>query len=214
MRGEYGCQESFYSLQPELPPRARRIQISAGDAADLQGTTSACAENTDQLLPMIEHGRNYLRVRGEYRYRISGESSKQELPPRARRILGPGRGRRRTLGTTSACAENTPGAASRSCAIWNYLRVRGEYPFDWAIGRTPWELPPRARRIQYELDVAELRNGTTSACAENTRSCHRIQYWCRNYLRVRGEYQPGKILSNKTVELPPRARRILAGAWF
>ena len=54
----------------------------------------------------------------------------------------------------------------------NYLRVRGEYPFDWAIGRTPWELPPRARRIQYELDVAELRNGTTSACAENTLHYH------------------------------------------
>ena len=172
MRGEYGCQESFYSLQPELPPRARRIQISAGDAADLQGTTSACAENTDQLLPMIEHGRNYLRVRGEYLSATVPAEAFDELPPRARRILGPGRGRRRTLGTTSACAENTPGAASRSCAIWNYLRVRGEYPFDWAIGRTPWELPPRARRIQYELDVAELRNGTTSACAENTLHYH------------------------------------------
>ena len=86
VRGEYPKQCHKERLIRELPPRARRIQISAGDAADLQGTTSACAENTDQLLPMIEHGRNYLRVRGEYRYRISGESSKQELPPRARRI--------------------------------------------------------------------------------------------------------------------------------
>ena len=73
----------------------------------------------------------------------------------------------------------------------NYLRVRGEYPFDWAIGRTPWELPPRARRIRFIIILAFPFRGTTSACAENTRSCHRIQYWCRNYLRVRGEYSSG-----------------------
>ena len=136
------------------------------------GTTSACAENTRYGNDLTTMWGNYLRVRGEYLSATVPAEAFDELPPRARRILGPGRGRRRTLGTTSACAENTPGAASRSCAIWNYLRVRGEYPFDWAIGRTPWELPPRARRIQYELDVAELRNGTTSACAENTLHYH------------------------------------------
>ena len=50
---------------------------------------------------------NYLRVRGEYRYRISGESSKQELPPRARRIPPVQRVEVVRYGTTSACAENT-----------------------------------------------------------------------------------------------------------
>ena len=69
VRGEYERISRYTATGLELPPRARRIQISAGDAADLQGTTSACAENTDQLLPMIEHGRNYLRVRGEYAIR-------------------------------------------------------------------------------------------------------------------------------------------------
>ena len=53
----------------ELPPRARRIQPVLPKNWFVQGTTSACAENTDQLLPMIEHGRNYLRVRGEYAIR-------------------------------------------------------------------------------------------------------------------------------------------------
>ena len=172
VRGEYERISRYTATGLELPPRARRIRLPRIILFSSTGTTSACAENTDQLLPMIEHGRNYLRVRGEYLSATVPAEAFDELPPRARRILGPGRGRRRTLGTTSACAENTPGAASRSCAIWNYLRVRGEYPFDWAIGRTPWELPPRARRIQYELDVAELRNGTTSACAENTLHYH------------------------------------------
>ena len=188
MRGEYGCQESFYSLQPELPPRARRIQISAGDAADLQGTTSACAENTATGSAANPQSRNYLRVRGEYLSATVPAEAFDELPPRARGILGPGRGRRRTLGTTSACAENTPGAASRSCAIWNYLRVRGEYPFDWAIGRTPWELPPRARRIRFIIILAFPFRGTTSACAENTHSGSGRGDCLQNYLRVRGEY--------------------------
>ena len=147
VRGEYEVFQHRATNGEELPPRARRIQISAGDAADLQGTTSACAENTATGSAANPQSRNYLRVRGEYLSATVPAEAFDELPPRARRILGPGRGRRRTLGTTSACAENTPGAASRSCAIWNYLRVRGEYPFDWAIGRTPWELPPRARRI-------------------------------------------------------------------
>ena len=86
MRGEYEVFQHRATNGEELPPRARRIQISAGDAADLQGTTSACAENTRYGNDLTTMWGNYLRVRGEYRYRISGESSKQELPPRARRI--------------------------------------------------------------------------------------------------------------------------------
>ena len=73
------------------------------------------------------------------------------------------------------------------------------------------ELPPRARRILYQLITMIFTDGTTSACAENTllspgRRCRR---W--NYLRVRGEYQ--KDTERKTImqELPPRARRIPLG---
>ena len=74
----------------------------------VQGTTSACAENTglDHLANSID--RNYLRVRGEYQghgilpgrwgnyLRVRGEYAldylhgllRTELPPRARRIRG------------------------------------------------------------------------------------------------------------------------------
>ena len=50
----------------ELPPRARRIQPVLPKNWFVQGTTSACAENTglDHLANSID--RNYLRVRGEY----------------------------------------------------------------------------------------------------------------------------------------------------
>ena len=57
--------------------------------ATLDGTTSACAENTDlHGATSISLG-NYLRVRGEYRH--GGEYHRHigELPPRARRIPYP-----------------------------------------------------------------------------------------------------------------------------
>ena len=52
---------------------------------------------------------------------------------------------------------------------WNYLRVRGEYKTVIKLEGEKMELPPRARRIQ-EASGTEIEiNGTTSACAENTR---------------------------------------------
>ena len=50
----------------ELPPRTRRIPDAATATAQIRGTTSAYAENTESFLFLdIGHG-NYLRVRGEY----------------------------------------------------------------------------------------------------------------------------------------------------
>ena len=93
------------------------------------GTTSACAENT----ALAPHGLgklwNYLRVRGEYGSSYMQRPPAVELPPRARRIPGNRRVASVTMGTTSACAENTcaPGRDVRH--LRNYLRVRGEYVF-------------------------------------------------------------------------------------
>ena len=90
----------------------------------------------------------------------------------------------------------------------NYLRVRGEY----AVGAVEYlldsELPPRARRIRLETTQMKLKDGTTSACAENTSTtaCRRMKWW--NYLRVRGEYLVTAPILLYGSELPPRARRI------
>ena len=72
-------------------------------------------------------GGNYLRVRGEYSRVRHNAALTRELPPRARRIRLKLSFLIIAVGTTSACAENT--AASFACiiAVWNYLRVRGEY---------------------------------------------------------------------------------------
>ena len=152
----------------ELPPRARRIQLTSGFVVLAFGTTSACAENTKALVFLHPSDRNYLRVRGEYPRESCRLTSAWELPPRARRIL-PRLGRAFGIpGTTSACAENT------CCNAWiafnprNYLRVRGEYAYWGSLRSSLRELPPRARRIPLEHTAGHILAGTTSACAENT----------------------------------------------
>ena len=138
---------------------------------------------------MVRYARNYLRVRGEYEppHLIGGGIL--ELPPRARRIPRISPLGRCSMGTTSACAENT--ARSNNCSS------------------SSAELPPRARRIRLGQDQGYRRNGTTSACAENTRDIDGLEVGNRNYLRVRGEYESAGTATLLVKELPPRARRIL-----
>ena len=128
MRGEYALVESGDPLKMELPPRARRIPGEWEVIDTTWGTTSACAENTQpDPLNGICPG-NYLRVRGEYRDGLDSIMLSSELPPRARRIHVDLDSRVADDGTTSACAENTSHAPIRKAYLWNYLRVRGEYP--------------------------------------------------------------------------------------
>ena len=91
-------------------------------------------------------------------------------------------------GTTSACAENTFAWLSPPAGVWNYLRVRGEYLAVFLSNLPIAELPPRARRIRVGADPIESHQGTTSACAENTRLILNLLIGFWNYLRVRGEY--------------------------
>ena len=86
VRGEYQLLADRAGAGAELPPRARRILAPRGDSIQLNGTTSACAENTVFHLFNDLHYRNYLRVRGEYAGCTRKQPGAAELPPRARRI--------------------------------------------------------------------------------------------------------------------------------
>ena len=151
---------------------------------------------------------NYLRVRGEYSSNRRAIFKSRELPPRARRILHSVDAVPLNIGTTSACAENTPFCLFIRWGVRNYLRVRGEYtpPAKWC----GWsrELPPRARRIPNAAPPICTPFGTTSACAENTALLTRDNNKHWNYLRVRGEYIENYQAMRDKTELPPRARRI------
>ena len=107
VRGEYFSRVFACFCWKELPPRARRIHISDQHISCHRGTTSACAENTLNCVLCDMDGRNYLRVRGEYIRLSKHTRTVGELPPRARRIQAGKRRPGQTIGTTSACAENT-----------------------------------------------------------------------------------------------------------
>ena len=157
---------------------------------------------------MMRVARNYLRVRGEYKFGSMRVMEFTELPPRARRIRSKGFSHPMRVGTTSACAENTGPWTRTIHTARNYLRVRGEY---FKPSRLIWheeELPPRARRIPNQACRVQRVRGTTSACAENTCLFPALSVSQRNYLRVRGEYPWGERNPGCCTELPPRARRI------
>ena len=176
------------SISGELPPRARRIHFPFQKISPHSGTTSACAENTNDPVTRKYFHRNYLRVRGEYAVRAPPTPVAMELPPRARRIPNHPHHSTNPLGTTSACAENTTRKLAPSPNPWNYLRVRGEYIATRLYKLAYEELPPRARRILFRLMPDGFSKGTTSACAENTFGPVRSFPHRGNYLRVRGEY--------------------------
>ena len=107
VRGEYPRQSRFGRAASELPPRARRILPAPIVISANNGTTSACAENTVPQDQAIGDKGNYLRVRGEYPTAPHCRRRLSELPPRARRIQAVNETSVCTMGTTSACAENT-----------------------------------------------------------------------------------------------------------
>ena len=188
MRGEYLSIYKSVAISWELPPRARRIPIRCFLFIPTVGTTSACAENTPKRSCGRNHHRNYLRVRGEYFTRCQPVSSCSELPPRARRIRAFHWFHLDKHGTTSACAENTSDWDIDLGGFRNYLRVRGEYEVFSRVFHKHLELPPRARRIRGPTAMKRVADGTTSACAENTRPHRFPPQKLGNYLRVRGEY--------------------------
>ena len=66
VRGEYTMADRMDQYLTELPPRARRIHSHGDHFDEILGTTSACAENTNNRGHFHPFSRNYLRVRGEY----------------------------------------------------------------------------------------------------------------------------------------------------
>ena len=187
-RGEYSTLVHDVGDHKELPPRTRRIHIPHLILATSTGTTSAHAENTASRRQKNAYRRNYLRARGEYRSKPSVTSSKGELPPRTRRIPMTSPINCSKYGTTSAHAENTLPVVASACTFRNYLRARGEYDAAISFSNSPWELPPRTRRIRVFSDQPGIAFGTTSAHAENTFIPVVHAKRRRNYLRARGEY--------------------------
>ena len=65
--------------------------------------------------------------------------------------------------------------------------MRGEeFPF-FVVKETSKELPPHARRRDYDYQGVRVEGGITSACAEKRIAAFESLVIVRNYLRMRGE---------------------------
>ena len=126
-RGEYMPPTPAVTGFLELPPRTRRIPRSVWPMVTTGGTTSAHAENTFSRAGALTIHRNYLRARGEYSRNANMVLRNLELPPRTRRIRLVETPIHRSIGTTSAHAENTLPQSWGRAHYGNYLRARGEY---------------------------------------------------------------------------------------
>ena len=146
-------------------------------------------------------------MRGEEGTGRSGPGRLWELPPHARRrdLISTGFGA--PLGITSACAEKRLATPAAAPVHGNYLRMCGEEAQGNHVLICYWELPPHARRRVQWRGADMTGSGITSACAEKSSYCSRVQRSRRNYLRMRGEEAVPKQTPAPTTELPPHARR-------
>ncbi|VFB06056.1 Uncharacterised protein [Corynebacterium striatum] len=152
-------------------------------------------------------------MRGEESNRRQPHPGRTEIPPRARRraIIHYYHAFRR--GNTSACAEK------RVCGRWcllplrKYLRVRGEEERGEACLYPSWEIPPRARRRATGNYGVTCVKRNTSACAEKSIPINAPGPEKWKYLRVRGEESQRSLRSQRSGEIPPRARRRVGLCW-
>ncbi len=132
---------------------------------------------------------------------------KRGLPPLARREPSRSRFCARWRGSTSARAERTCAACSRTYAAQVYLRSRGENTAPEISAKIDAGLPPLARREPAARGAKELREGSTSARAERTRRGGGELEAAQVYLRSRGENEVVALAEVDNAGLPPLARR-------
>ena len=86
MRGEYSGNQTSEATVPETSPHARRIRSLSSLNRSISRNISACAENTLRLANLISLSRKHLRMRGEYKIKLSSGYFLVETSPHARRI--------------------------------------------------------------------------------------------------------------------------------
>ena len=110
-------------------------------------------------------------------------------------------------GITSAYAEKSIHRGLRHRFRRNYLRIRGEETEEEEDTVPAPELPPHTRRRGWMICAVFWVAGITSAYAEKSDVPNSFRNDLGNYLRIRGEEQPGLQKTPVLKELPPHTRR-------
>ena len=112
-------------LAEGLPPRVRGRRFISGLRHVLQGTTPACAGQTNERSRQRTMVRDYPRVCGADLPQMQDIDPRMGLPPRVRGRRAADHGTVPEEGTTPACAGQTRTVPDGCVAITDYPRVCG-----------------------------------------------------------------------------------------
>ena len=150
------------------PPRVRSRPHPPRRRSELDGITSACAEQTGLAGWLGCRSGDHLRVCGADGLSLGALRAVPGSPPRVRSRQGRQAGELDGRGITSACAEQTD---TRWCwwkAQRDHLRVCGADGDRLALQSIEFGSPPRVRSRRIRWSKCRRWTGITSACAEQT----------------------------------------------
>ena len=127
------------------PPRVRSRRYLCSLTCNIEGITSACAEQTVAGFGEARTCQDHLRVCGADSWMLRGLRMVLGSPPRVRSRRCRRRARRGLRGITSACAEQTPGDTGQPDADGDHLRVCGADATRCCCATLTLGSPPRVR---------------------------------------------------------------------
>ena len=149
---------------------------------------------------------DHLRVCGAVYFIMQDGDPIPGSPPRVRSRLLPPVRPDRTLGITSACAEQTRWNCPTRSGRRDHLRVCGADLHHFSNASRAEGSPPRVRSRRGRALPRREVEGITSACAEQTTSEGRRGRSGRDHLRVCGADQRGRPMKRWETGSPPRVR--------
>ena len=206
VRGEHWPGLAFTGALFGSAPRARGTPLVSGDVYVSCRISPACAGNTGGLGASSSCGSDQPRVRGEHGLQFGELRLIHGSAPRARgtRLLGPTGDLQVRI--SPACAGNTPYRCTRHAGLADQPRVRGEHLASPTIARLQDGSAPRARGTRLPLDVGDVLQRISPACAGNTRCPPLRQRNRADQPRVRGEHPPRPAEPESRTGSAPRAR--------
>ena len=188
------------------PPRVRSRRLDRREHDHRRRITSACAEQTTCSETRRSATPDHLRVCGADLKPLAHLLLLLGSPPRVRSRRNKVLLCNADTGITSACAEQTVGAARRQPERGDHLRVCGAGA---AAVRAKHDLrgsPPRVRSRRGAALPGPRICGITSACAEQTIRGIRSRRSWKDHLRVCGADRRFRMILQKFRGSPPRVR--------
>ena len=168
MRGEHARSASAASRLAGSSPHARGAREVADERHLREGIIHACAGSTHVEVQAADSEGDHPRMRGEHASTAPYSSYIPGSSPHARGAHAGGVVTLGGVGIIPACAGSTSSPGSRSSAIWDHPRMRGEHPY---VAQSIYDFggsSPHARGAPAGLLRVTRGRGIIPACAGST----------------------------------------------